>query len=815
MIEVTSLEAVVADGRTYERVKVTGMPEGGYLSVEPPSAESEETPLPVGVLVERAGALGNEPTLSYPCVPGREGSYRLAVLDRDLSPVASVERAAFSLPPVTTSERIKRKLRRTLGSEQPPAAPGPLEPTGPMRISIDRVIPCNTHIIVRGTVYEPEPGPHDVRLLCLDAGLARIGEKVIPMGERLVRSDPVSELHEYQYRFSVYLPWNQDVIHFVAWNEARPHYSAALSLPRSEWEAKVKETDWLFLHAGADPYYQEWFLSHRSPAWQLAAQRRAELPVRPLFSVIVPLFRTPGDLFEEMLRSVLDQTYTSWELVLVNASPEDEALAALVERACASDARVTSIALEKNGGISLNTNAGIAVAHGDFVCFFDHDDVIEPDLLFEYAKAIGEHNDVDVLYCDEDKLSPEGRYIAPYFKPDFNIDLLRCNNYVCHMLTIRRTLLERLKPNTPDYDGAQDHNLVLEASELARRIHHVPKVLYHWRITASSTAANADSKPYANAAGIKSVREHLERVGLRAEVELSRFPFTYAVRYLPPAPEPLVSVIIPTKDHPDVLSRCLDSVFEKTTYPNYEVVIVDNASSDPALPAYYDKLERERDGQVRVVRYDEPFNFSSIVNLGVRSARGDYLLLLNNDTEVITEQWMERMVGLCAREDVGAVGVRLYYPDDTIQHAGIVVTDKDAGHFCQDMPRVNNNWGYFNLGDCQRDLTAVTAACMMTTRRAFQSVGGFEEQLSVAFNDVDFCLKLRERGLLVVYTPEVELYHYESLSRGIDLTHEQLVRNHQERALLYSRWHRYYASSDPCYTPNLRETIELARYYHF
>lgn len=798
----------------YERLRISQLPQGGQLSI---AAPAETTRLPATLLGNphyqgaetsvyvKTPYLFSEPTERYEIVatPADGGEPQRQAHAVNFSAARKRSRSAFYL----NHRAFKQAIAEASALE---SASG-----NPCRIKIIKLIGSPTHVICRSRIIVPHDGEtHDIRISCLNGNLEPIGEKPIRMGESVVPTRVAPSVTDFSHGFSVRLPWNQDAVHIVAWDATRPGCCVVASLDRKQTDAMVAKTESEFMNCGLDPYYHEWFAKHRATPLELERQRACRLPVEPTFSIVVPLYKTPEGFFRDMLASVTNQTYGKWELILVNASPEIERLGQLVEEACTADSRVKSISLEKNLGISLNTNAGIELATGDFVCFFDHDDTLEPDLLFEYAKAISEHDDIDLLYCDEDKLDETGKLRDPFFKPDFNIDHLRSNNYICHLLTVRRSLLETLAPNTPEFDGAQDHNMTLQASEKARRIWHVPHVLYHWRISSTSTASGAGAKDYANEAGIRAVSSHLKRLGIRATVERSDIPFNYRVTYLPPEDAPLVSVIIPSSDHTDVLATCIDSILEKTTYPNYEVVVVDNNSHDPKTFVYYKQLGVKHADRVRVVTWPGEFNFSKIVNFGVAEAKGDYLLLLNNDTEVITPEWMERMLGICAREDVGAVGVRLFYPDETIQHAGVVVTDRDAGHLFHDMPR-NSSWGYFNFADEQRDLTAVTAACMMTKRSAFEKVGGFTERFSVAFNDVDFCLKLGKAGLLVVYTPYVELYHYESLSRGTDLTHEAKVRNYQERSDLFSTWHEYYTTADPNFTPNLRETITMSVYYHF
>lgn len=799
-----------ASGKVYEKLVVSGLPDDHDLRAVV-DLDRVANPLPAR-LVELPREGGSRVFVAVcPIAPVREGRYLVADVDA-AGRAAEVSERSLDFERAKWESRLNYRVNRPL-CEQIRNCDDGLADDGRVALAVTGVVPAPTHVIVRGTYRLPDDAPADVRVACVNEALEVVAADYVPMGEREV---PLAGgcARARETRFSVRVPWNQGTVRLYAWDAARPGLLACETVTRERTDELVaRATAELFNNAGVDPYYPEWFSRHRATPYELELQRAATLPEMPTFSLVVPLFRTPARLFREMLDSVLAQSYRRWELVLVNASPEVDELAALVREACARDGRVRAVTLEGNRGISENTNAGIAAATGDFVGFFDHDDLIEPDLLFEYARAVSERPDTDVLYCDEDKVDEEGRLSSPFFKPAFGIDDLRGYNVVCHLLCIRRTLLDELEPSTAEFDGAQDHNLTLEAAERARHVNHVPRMLYHWRATAGSTAADAGSKPYAAEAGMRAVRAHLERMGLRAEVGPARYPFKYAVNYLPPEGDPLVSVVIPTSDHADVLERCVTSILEKTLYPNYEVLLVDNNSREEETEACYERLVASSGGRVRVTRYDGPFNFSAIVNHGARAARGEFLLLLNNDTEVITPEWMGRMAGLAARGDVGAVGCRLYYPDDTIQHAGICFSTTSPSHFFINYPRENH--GYFNLADCQRDLSAVTAACMMVRRDAFDAVGGFDESLAVAYNDVDFCLRLRERGLLVVYTPEVELYHYESLSRGDEDSDEKRRRYYGEWARLLGRWHDVFADGDPYYTPQLQRTLPNCCYYRF
>ena len=687
----------------------------------------------------------------------------------------------------------------------------------PVRFRLLDVIPDDAHgqDIVRFAINSLEAYENALEVRLFDYCMNDLGP-VCLMGSNRVPSCRIEGVFEHEMVYSARIAQQQgDIIVSLS----TPAFAEPLlftSIWQNDYAAQRDRTARLiFMNAALDPYYKEWFSLHCANEETLAYQRKTTFPAMPLFSLIVPLFNTPTELFKEMYRSVLAQSYANWELILVNASPENAALSELAEEA-ASDTRVKVVTLEQNGGISENTNAGLDVATGDFIGFFDHDDVIEPDLLFEYAKAINEHPDTDVLYCDEDKLFPDGSLREVYFKTDFNLDLLRCNNYICHLLTIRTSLLNTLPRNTSEYDGAQDHNLVLHAVERARYVHHVSRVLYHWRATPGSTAASDQNKPYASNAGQRAVEEHLKRCGIDAVVTQKDVSFSYEIQYAVPADNPLVSIIIPTKDHAEVLRTCIDSIFELSTYESFEIVLVDNGSTDSRTHQYYEQLKTAHAGRITIVDYPKPFNFSAMINKGARVARGSYYLLLNNDTEVITPQWIERMLGTCARGDVGAVGVRLYYRDDTVQHAGGFIRNDSAWHFAVNYPRSKPKaWGYFDLINCERDVTLVTAACMMTKRSCFEAVGGFDEQLAVEWNDVDYCLKLREQGLLIVYKPSVELYHFESLSRGYNSTREEKIRGKREKARLHNRWAEVFIDGDPYLNRNFSQKDPECIYHSF
>lgn len=555
------------------------------------------------------------------------------------------------------------------------------------------------------------------------------------------------------------------------------------------------------LSADLQPEYEDWFRLHnRASLRELELQRGHRFGLEPTFSVVVPLFHTPLDYFHEMVDSVLGQSYGRLQLVLVNASPEDELLAAAIADYERADERVLVVKLDENEGITGNTLRGIDAATGDFVAFFDHDDVIEPDLLYRYAAAINERPDTDLLYCDEDKLQ-DGHYTSPFLKTDWNPDLLCSENYVCHMLTVRRSIVDEMpREGYLQCEGAQDHFLTLFAGERARNVWHEPRVLYHWRIHAQSTAATGDAKSYTTESGVRAVQAHLDRCGIAAvAAPRGDVPNTYRVDYLLPK-HPLVSIIIPNKDMAPVLRRCLASIAGTSTYDNYEVVVVENNSTEEETFRFYEEAQKDR--RVRVVRQpsDGTFNFSRTINHGVEQARGDYLLFLNNDTEVISPDWIERMVGHCQRPEVGCVGVKLVYPDGLLQHAGVMIHKMGPDHIGKLLDRDARD--YYNILQLTQDLSAVTAACMMMRRETFDRVGRMDEDLAVDYNDTDLCLRLRAEGLLVVYEPLVELTHYESISRGEHNSKKKMMSWSAATGVMMQRWPSYFGVGDPYWHPN-------------
>ncbi len=559
-----------------------------------------------------------------------------------------------------------------------------------------------------------------------------------------------------------------------------------------------------------DHKYAAWFQAFRASAPELSeqAERQKSFAIRPKFSILVPVYRTKLPFLHDMIRSVLHQSYPELELCIVNASPDDQPLCAALRKWQESDPRILVKDLEENRGIAGNTNEALQMATGDFICMLDHDDMIEPDALYCYAAYLNEHPDTDVFYSDEDKITEKSDYFFfPHFKSDFNIDMLRCNNYMCHFLAFRKQLIDKIGFPGWDgsFDGAQDFDFILRLIEKTDRICHIPRILYHWRSYGQSTAQAQGNKSYAIDAGARAINAHYERIGLPAHAVPGEIGGWYVSRYTLSS-EPLVSVLIPNKDHTQDLDVCLKSLYEKCSYKNFEVIVIENNSTEPETFRYYEEALKKYP-RLQVVHWKKGFNFSAINNFGLTFAKGEYILLLNNDVEVITPDLFEGMLGYCMREEVGIVGVKLLYDDDTIQHAGVLL---GAGGLATHSfkGKADTDPCYMCRAITTQDVSAVTAACLMVKRSVYEEVGGLDEDFEVAFNDVDFCLKVRKAGYLIVYNAQVKLHHYESKSRGTENTPEKFVRFSKESKMLNEKWsiNRYDLSdtyTDPYYNPNL------------
>lgn len=524
---------------------------------------------------------------------------------------------------------------------------------------------------------------------------------------------------------------------------------------------------------------------------------------RPLISILVPLYNTPQNFLSAMMGSVKDQTYKNWQLCLADGSDDQHSY---VKEYCLkmaeADERISYKKLEKNEGISGNTNKCLEMAKGEYIALFDHDDILHPSVLYEYVKAINEKN-ADYLYCDETTFAGDdiNRMLTMHFKPDYAPDNLRANNYICHFSCFKRELLEGTELFRSKFDGSQDHDMILRLTDRAKNIVHIPKLMYYWRAHAGSVASDITAKDYAIEAARGAVADSLRSHGFKNfRISSTRaFETIFKISYEIEG-NPLISIVIPNKDHIDDLKRCITSIRERSTYDNYEIIIVENNSESEEIFDYYRSIECDN---IRIVRYEGRFNYSKICNLGVANAKGEYILLLNNDVQVITVNWLEEMLMYAQRSDVGAVGAKLYYANKTIQHAGVVIglgAHRTAGHTHYGQSR--ENLGYMGRLCYAQDVSAVTGACLMVKRSLYEKVGGLDESFEVSLNDVDLCLKLRHEGLLNVFTPFAELYHFESISRGLDDNGEKAKRYEEESARFREKWKQDLEAGDPYYNVN-------------
>lgn len=527
----------------------------------------------------------------------------------------------------------------------------------------------------------------------------------------------------------------------------------------------------------------------------------------PLISIVMPVYDVDPRWLRLAVRSVQQQFYPHWQLCIADDASTRAKTRSYLRTL--NDPRIQIIFLEANQGIAGASNAALTLATGTYVAFLDNDDELTPDALFEVAQAINQ-SEPDLIYSDEEYIKRNGWRYSAHFKPDYSPDLLLAINYICHLTVYRRQLLDRIGGFRSGYDGAQDHDLLLRFLDHTDRVIHIPRVLYRWRRIPGSTADRFDNKCYAWNAGYNAIADTLNRRSIAGKVILGKRPGTYRVRREIKG-NPKISIIIPFQDLSELLGRCLDSILDKTTYPHFEVIGVSNNSQEKNTYDFMESYQR-RDTRIRFIRYDQPFNFAAINNYAVTLTNGEHILLLNNDTEVINPEWLEALLEHSQRTEVGAVGAKLYYPNNTIQHAGVIIgINGIAGHshkcFSRDDP------GYFNRLDVIQNVSAITGACLMVKKALYQVLGGLDERhLPIAFNDVDFCLRLRERGYLNIFTPYCELYHYESRSRGYENTLEKRERFNRESEYLRQRHADALDKGDPYYNPNLpldRETFGL------
>ena len=628
----------------------------------------------------------------------------------------------------------------------------------------------------------------------------------------VVRNDVSNKYFQKTYKnsygFSIILPLNKQAkLQVIVGNETRTFHinqiflgwqSFIIKLRNSKFAAKLKEFIRNLYQRKVT--YKSWFKLTKASKEELIKQKEYKWAEdAPLFSIVVPLYRTPKGYLKELIESIEAQTYVKWELCLADGSPDNK-LEMLVKSY--QDERIKYRYIGENLGISGNTNKAVEMATGDFIVLCDHDDLITPDALFEFAKEIVADSEVDSIYSDEDKIDEKSYDVFdPSFKPDFNIDMLRSQNYICHLYGVRRELVEKYGMFNSEYDGAQDYDFILRMSEHSRKIAHVAKILYHWRTHQGSTALNPESKMYAYDAGARAIGAHYARV--LPEIQIERIENGYTLGMYHTVFKfneyPLISVIIPNKDHTDDLDKAIRSMIEKGTWPNLEFIVVENNSTEEKTWEYYKKIEKEY-SQVKVVYYDGIFNYAKINNFGVRHARGEYYLFMNNDVELIEPDSLKEMMGYGQRNDVGAVGCRLLYEDNTLQHAGVIVGEIGVAEHI--FKKQIEGMTYHARAMLTQDMSAVTAAVMLVKKEVFEKVEGFDERFAVAFNDIDICMKIREDKKLIVYAPYACFHHYESKSRGAEDTPEKIERFINEVNLFNSKWRSFIENGDPYYNCN-------------
>lgn len=546
--------------------------------------------------------------------------------------------------------------------------------------------------------------------------------------------------------------------------------------------------------------YDEWFNATKVTKEELERQRNTEFEFAPMISIIVATFNTKEEYLKEMIDSVRNQSYSNWQLCIGDGSTNDS-VEKYVKEHYGDDSRIVFKKLEKNYGISGNMNGALELVTGDYVGLFDHDDLLTPDCLYEFVASMQEVHH-DCVYSDEDKLNDKTKkFEDPHFKPDFSIDLLCSHNYITHFFVVNMDIVRKVGGMRSEYDGSQDHDFIFRCVEQANSVHHVPKILYHWRMHPLSTAMDPESKMYCYTSGKKAIESHFKRIGIDATVEMLPRPLygMYHCKYTV-KDHPLVSILIPNYNHKDLLKGCIESLMNVNTYSNMEIVIVENNSTEQEIFDYYKELE-ETYSNVKVIYYEGDFNYSKINNYGVKYTHGEYILFLNNDTKVIEPDSIEDMLGVCQREDVGAVGAKLLYEDDTVQHCGVVVGYH--GYATAAFSLIDrNDFGYMGRPRVSWDVSAVTAACLMTKREIFDEVGGFDEDFKVACNDVDLCLKIRSLNKWIVEDVFSVWYHYESKSRGLEDTPEKQARFQSEIARFQKKWPEILKNGDSFHNPN-------------
>lgn len=665
-------------------------------------------------------------------------------------------------------------------------------------IQIEDFIPCDDGLIVRGVLSGAD---------CLEGDrIVAFNEEARVVGESLLLNNSITDSNRGLAHFSLHIPEVGDCL-CICMNRASGHLDTFINLKKDMLKELLDEADRDHACAFDQPRYLSWFSGRRLTGSDAFTQTNIEFTYQPMFSIIVPLYKTPLNFFRDMADSVIAQTYSNWELILVNSTPDFDGLSDLVSEYVAADSRIKVTELEGNLGITENTNIGIKMAKGDYLCFFDHDDVLEPNILFEYACALNKNPDINLLYCDEDKLLPDGSLAHPTFKPDFSLDMARDNNYICHLLTVKKACLDSIDLSNSDLDGAQDHAMVLKIAELGGTIHHVPKILYHWRISENSTAGNSDSKPYATLAGIKAVQEHLDRCGIKATVANSH---NRAFRYSPiydVDPSESCSLVVTTRGNSSVLSTFVSSIND-TDFDNLEVVFVCPRDTESAVKQLGSGLRC----RCIVHALDDTFNLSAWRNAGALAAHGDQLVFVHDDIRALDASWLKTLVGFSQREDVGVVGTMTCDLDGIVQQAGLSYVGESIVNLSQGIHR--SSPGYIYMPLTVRDVSAVSGVCLAISREHFDRLGGFDESYLLDYSDVDICFKSSQAGLKVIYTPEACLYHLACVDKSLD-SKSRSHKHFEDKARLLHKWSERFSEGDPWFSVNFSRDPKRAALYKF
>lgn len=559
----------------------------------------------------------------------------------------------------------------------------------------------------------------------------------------------------------------------------------------------------LNLNKTGDEAYKIWLKNNEKTYTKEEIEKRInEMTIQPKISFLIPVYNVGEEYLRACIDSIVNQYYPNWELCVADDKSTDAHIRPILEEYMKMDNRIKVVFREENGHISAATNSAIEIATGEYVALVDNDDTIRPEALLEIVTLINEHPDADMIYTDEDKIDETGKIrIAPFFKPDWSPDAFWGHMYLCHLGVYRLSIAKKIGGFRIGYEGSQDYDFALRFSEQTDAIYHVPQILYHWRMLPTSTASSADNKDYAYDASIKTKKSALKRRKYDAAIEIE-FDKRSTNIVFNPHKDDMVSIIIPTKNHGIDVKKCVDSIYQKSTWKNFEIILVDNGSDDEESLQLFEKYNKEHNN-FRILKLDIPFNYSTLNNEAAKVAAGEFLLFLNNDTEVISENWLERMIGQAKLPYTGAVGAKLYYADDRVQHAGIIILDGAPVHAFLGFNR--DDLGYFGRLSLNYNYLAVTGAAMMVEKAKFNQVGGFNEKLAIAYNDVDLCIRLYDKGYFNVCRADVELYHYESQSRGYDDTSDKTERLNKERSYLQELWYDKYLKEDPFYNKNLSD----------